>query len=427
MRSSKVIMFLLLFCFIFGPRFKLLDILLITSVFLCISGLFIIILKRNIKKEIIIFSIIVFSSLFYTLIITSVYNFQDLTTIELIIKNLLYLYSAYFIVCIYKYIYKGNSDVNLNYHIFIIGVINAGFSILVFLSDGFREQMLQILNYTNEDRRIVGDRSFDMSMGGNAIGSIVFSIIFIQGLYLKKKKDSIIINVGLMLIFIATLFTARTGLMIIILSIIIYWVSFILSGKKLFSINVKKFIITILTLIIVVIFIFLFNSQASESTSQQLEQELIPWAFELYYSYMENGELNTNSTDIIFNRMYFLPETTKDLIFGTSNMGRSTNLSYIPSDVGYVRLIFAVGIIGLVLIILPYIYMFYIGITDRHKNISSRMLIITLLVVFISNFKELVFLPRGGASILFIFFIASFLINQDKVQKQSIIDKGSVV
>ncbi|MCT1578435.1 hypothetical protein, partial [Oceanobacillus kimchii] len=349
------------------------------------------------------------------------------TTIELIIKNLLYLYSAYFIVCIYKYIYKGNSDVNLNYHIFIIGVINAGFSILVFLSDGFREQMLQILNYTNEDRRIVGDRSFDMSMGGNAIGSIVFSIIFIQGLYLKKKKDSIIINVGLMLIFIATLFTARTGLMIIILSIIIYWVSFILSGKKLFSINVKKFIITILTLIIVVIFIFLFNSQASESTSQQLEQELIPWAFELYYSYMENGELNTNSTDIIFNRMYFLPETTKDLIFGTSNMGRSTNLSYIPSDVGYVRLIFAVGIIGLVLIILPYIYMFYIGITDRHKNISSRMLIITLLVVFISNFKELVFLPRGGASILFIFFIASFLINQDKVQKQSIIDKGSVV
>jgi hypothetical protein len=302
--------------------------------------------------------------------------------------------------------YKGKLDIKINKHIFIIGVINALFVLLMFMFDGLRAQMLDILNYKEGAKKIAGTRSFDLSMGGSALASIVFSIIFIQGVLLKRHINKTLINIGLIIIFIATLLTGRTGLVIIIISLIICIIdaAFKINLSRFYRKNIKSMVVTSLTIVVLVMS---FSYFMPENAKVRMQETILPWAFEFYYSYLENGDLDTHSTDVIFNKMYFLPNNSKDIIFGTSNMGRSDNLNYIPSDVGYIRIIFAVGIIGLALIFTPYIYLLYYGFKNRKGYLSSKMLVIASIVMFIANFKELVVLPRGGASILFIFFVST--------------------
>jgi hypothetical protein len=73
---------------------------------------------------------------------------------------------------------------------------------------------------------------------------------------------------------------------------------------------------------------------------------------------LQEGEFRDPTVESLMSRHYFLPSDPIVFLFGNSNSGRA-DLGYIPSDVGYVRLWFALGLIGTLLMVGFYIMLMF--------------------------------------------------------------------
>jgi hypothetical protein len=97
--------------------------------------------------------------------------------------------------------------------------------------------------------------------------------------------------------------------------------------------------------------------------------------------------------------MYFLPSDAWTFVFGSSATGRD-EVAYIPSDVGYVLLIFGVGILGLMLMITVYVIGLFDGIRVYriHRGISLGVVLVVISVLLL-NLKEVSLLTRNQFSV----------------------------
>lgn len=408
MKLIKFVLFIILFNFIFGPRFKAIDLLLLTSSCLfVISIYYFVFLKKKWIVAINIPIILLFIGLIYTILISGIYQFNDTTSIELILKAFLYLTGAYFIIELYYKVYNIKYENKICNHIFYIGVFNAMFTCLMYIDDNLRAVFIDLLDFSNSQINWMGGlRVFDLSMGGEASGSVIFGVLFILGLNLfYQEKKKYIYFVGLLFIFAAIIFTGRSGLMLTILGGPLYFLLILQKdAKKLTQSIIKN--VAIFTVILSIIFIAL--EFLPEDTKIRFNEKTAMWAFEQYYNYDRGDGFTSQSMNTVIENMYFLPEDVIDTIFGSSNFGRKVNVfAYVSSDVGYVRTIHALGFIGLIILFSVYVYILFHAYKKRGSNISTNVLLFYTLVTIIFNFKELHYMPRGGASILFLLYISS--------------------
>lgn len=410
---SKVMGFLLIFLMIFGPRLKIIDIMHATNIALFLVFLFFIIfVKKKIDKSILIFFTLSIAAFLYAFFIAGINGFKDITIFKLLSFLFLYSSSAYLVVLFYKNIYQNEFYYKIRSHIFISGVLNGLFVICVFVFSGFSKFFISILDYSDKQLAWteVGRRSFDLNMGGGAGASVVFSFIFLIGLTLFRNNRNYIFKIlGLAIIFSATLLTGRTGLVFIIIyiPICILLINAMLN-KSILKINIFKTVKLVIVIISMLIAITLFASfGVSEELKNKYYTNIQPWAFEFYYSFKEGGSFSTESTDMIVNTMYFLPENITHLAFGDSNMGRTDQLEYIPSDVGYIRFIFGFGVFGMILILLPLFYMGIFSYKNKEFGITPLILLFIIIGVFISNFKELDYMERGSGAIILLLFVTT--------------------
>jgi hypothetical protein len=105
--------------------------------------------------------------------------------------------------------------------------------------------------------------------------------------------------------------------------------------------------------------------------------------------------------------MYILPERDMALAFGTGNLGRS-EIRYIPSDAGVILIIYAVGLVGLGLMLLPFIiglpYMWRLRRADAYLALAGLSILASSLVF---NLKELALLTRNMWSLQVILLAAA--------------------
>ena len=97
--------------------------------------------------------------------------------------------------------------------------------------------------------------------------------------------------------------------------------------------------------------------------------------------------------------MYFLPSDAWSFLFGSTITGRG-EVTYIPSDVGYVLLIFGVGILGLMLMFAVYVVGLFVGIRVYriHRGISLVVVLVVISVLLL-NLKEVSLLTRNQFSV----------------------------
>lgn len=149
------------------------------------------------------------------------------------------------------------------------------------------------------------------------------------------------------------------------------------------------------------------------------------------YNIIQAGELkriivNKEQTKSIqlLSDMYFLPKNDWVLLFGSSNLGRG-KLPYIPSDIGWVLSIYAIGVIGAFLMALPYIFgawqVLRIRGIDRYISISTFFI---LLGTFLLHFKAMSLLTRNQWSVQAMLLCTCFLLRsmrkKDRVAVQPI-------
>lgn len=426
----KVISFLVLFSLLFGPRMKILDVMQASNILLFMVAIFyIFIVKKKIERPIFVYVVLCLLASLYSFLIVGIYGFADNTVFKLLSFLFFHLGSAYIIVSLYRYSYPTDYQNKICLHIFVSGIINGFFVIAVFASGSLRNAALSLLDYSQNQLMWseMGRRSFDLNMGGGAGASVVFSFVFMIGVALLNKQDKLFLLKisGLVILFIATLLTGRTGLIFIMVYIPMYVIlSRFTNGKnsihKTYNLSFFKTVkLSYFLLFLFGVMALFWTFVASDDIKDRYINNIQPWAFEFYYSYIESGTISTGSTNVIVNEMYFIPDSGMHLFFGDSNMGRTQNLEYVPSDVGYIRFIFGIGILGLILVFLPLLFLGLYSYNNQKLGVAPSLLLFMIIGVFISNFKELDYMSRGSGLIILLLFITTVFESKSSYQTES--------
>ena len=120
--------------------------------------------------------------------------------------------------------------------------------------------------------------------------------------------------------------------------------------------------------IIVIISIVTIAYGSLSNDNKELLGTASEYGFEMFVNYFEGGEVSTASTDQLKEMHKVVPKKVSTWIFGDGYFEHPTNPGsyYMHTDVGYSRLIFYSGLIGL------FIYIFYQFALVKIANIQTE-------------------------------------------------------
>ena len=152
---------------------------------------------------------------------------------------------------------------------------------------------------------------------------------------------------------------------------------YLIYASRIWAIQVKSINLRVWGVVITVMFFivlictFLYKNVAAAN-------ELLRFAFEGFFNWIETGEWKTHSTDIL-KSMWVYPETFKTWIIGDGYfLDPISNAFYMTTDVGYLRFIFYCGIQGLAVFSAFFIYL---SIACYKIFPQERQLFVLLLII----------------------------------------------
>ena len=124
--------------------------------------------------------------------------------------------------------------------------------------------------------------------------------------------------------------------------------------------------------------------------------------------------------------MWKIPDTITGFIFGTGALP-------LRSDIGYVKVLFMAGIVGVVMLVIFYIYMISVIKSKSNSNIKyqqeynnptiiniSKAIRIIVALIFLLNFKALFLFARNIHELIIILFFAFLAdINKERLLKNN--------
>lgn len=195
-------------------------------------------------------------------------------------------------------------------------------------------------------KRLIGLGCF--YFGGGLIYGLGLIIIMSLLLNYKNKRNSIILMLEYILIFIVGICIARTCL-------VGAAISFLMVLIKLFHRKINKYVLNICFKFFTFILAITFSLVFMYSISPKIQDEygmIIDFGFEAFINYAEEGKLETASSEGL-KTLYNWPTETKTYFIGDGRfIGDNGDGYYKHTDVGYLRLIYYFGLLGLLLIIL---------------------------------------------------------------------------
>ena len=237
-----------------------------------------------------------------------------------------------------------------------------------------------------------------------------FALICGLHFYAQKNKHSflnfLVFLLALISIFISILISSRLGA---VLAIIISFIFILLRSKKQ-NILIKKSGISKLLFfssILTVTIISFFKSGNAK----------ILVLLDKYLEFIGSDSVsvrNIESVNLIIRDQIFLPDSFFGLIFGTGDFVVQYPSERI-SDLGFIIVLNALGIIGLIITLLPYIYIFKLNIISNKLSKKDINLIFSILfILLISNFKGLYLENIVGLSQIIYILVVSmiFKLNQ---------------
>lgn len=269
------------------------------------------------------------------------------------------------------------------------GLIQTIIVILTFVFPSFKEFTVNIMNEnsslemsslidTLSSFRMFGFSSNLFDMFGYATGLLVVLSI-LMGFYNNK-----IYLFYVPFMFIMPLLNARTGLIIISLGI---FISIVFSIKTKFN-YLKMLIFFVYAILFYYICIYLINFVNIYSPQTF---EWISWGYSDVKNLLINREKTGIFTLLLTNKFWNFPEGIR-IIFGTGHIAPL-------SDVGYVDIVWMLGLLGAFLLFMLYIYIFILAFISA-KNKFERIVVFLLIVSFWLYMFKLNSLGFNPASII---------------------------
>lgn len=379
---------------LFGPNFIFIDLFAIFNILMATLYIGYVLIRGQIEKPILFAIVFTAIALLFYIPTMIVYNFSEYDLAVEYLKLIVYIISSFFVVKLYSRYYKEKFYLKLLLHIYYSVLIVSFTVILFFVFPELRNFVYPLLasKMSSMWEVIRGIRYIDISVGAGTTLSLVFFVGFVLNVFLLREKilQNYIFTIMPLVFLVSAFLTARSGMFLIIgYTLLVLLSSFTIKLSRLSAFTYVNIFI------VIGLFFYLFQSNNSTFAS------VIPWAFEIFINLIESGTFSTASTNNLFNDHYFFEFNYLELIFGK-------NYFNAPTDVGYLKILYANGIFGLFVFIIFYLYMF--GTVLKNKNFELKhlkiMMLIFLSTILLINIKELIFTNSRGLflMVLIIYF-----------------------
>lgn len=390
-RTKLSHVFLLLF-FIFSVKFILIP---LNSSRVVLLGCFAVLLILKRKELVFSFDKSVFKAYsiltFYALYTASITlfsggnNMANIFNIILILFQIgggAYLLSIFFI----------KEDLNQLLYLLLVIFGIQGFLIFVnFIFPAYRELMYVIMpvegNITEDNITSVFRTRGLMQSSGASISAYLATGLLMGAYFLTSFKlsriDRRIIILCLILLMIGIVFTGRTGFVMIPIAFLAYYTFLIINGRF----NLKSLLLLIYIPIGSVLLYFLIKEVYLfiQPDGVIIIRAWESWAFDQFLDNF-NGRSDNSDTLSTLQSYIFLPEDDNHLLFGDP-----LSWGVIRTDVGYIRMIYAVGVIGALLFYAGMIRL-YFHVMSNGRTLSIQVLCgFLLLWQLIIEYKEPMF------------------------------------
>lgn len=212
--------------------------------------------------------------------------------------------------------------------------------------------------------------------GFNGFGvSIIYPLLIT--LVLRSKAKNTVLGIGAVCLFTVVGFLGSR-----IAGILCLLVSFSLAPPKI------KALMLIMSWMVVLYIMSIIE-----------DSEMLKWAFEMLLNFMNGEGLVTDSSDILFNRMYFIPDSWLTVFFGDFHFLNSDGSYYGDTDAGFMRLMLYFGVIGCF-----FYYLSFIGIS---LLLRFEFVFLLMGIMIISEVKGDAILASPASKLYFLIIFVS--------------------
>lgn len=265
---------------------------------------------------------------------------SDFYFVKWAIINALYFFGAYFLFQLLKHSFRNFTVGRLVDMLVVCAVVQLSLSLIMYFSPGVKD-VLQPLIHESEIAKEAIERAESRLIGFGThfflSGTVHAFILIMIAFSLTLRKVSLFKSVVMILsfIFIAVVgsIMARTTLVGVLFAIVIVLLR--RRGKRYF----------ISGLVLSTIIISATSVYFLDLISDDMEQ-LFNFGFEAFVNYKDTGSFSTSSTDVLL-RMYKFPSVWETWLWGDARYEAGKGY-YMNTDIGFCRLIFYFGLIGLI-------------------------------------------------------------------------------
>jgi hypothetical protein len=411
---KKIFLYIISVLYLSDMPFFFLPFIVRTRFFLGIIGILIFFLYylRHLKiKEEIFYNILWLLALLFPFIITIIINNNVDSWGFRAVLNVFVFFAAFLVVYLYEKIDTIDFEKIVKFIVNVV-LINIIIAIIMFLIEPFKQFIFRLQGqgigaedaiYYVSSFRLVGVGNFFFYQAGVFCA---WGLILVT--YFLKRKTSLRWLLIYLIILISGIFFARTTFIGFLTSLLYYIYPDNMSKKEIVAF-VKKIISVCFFFLLL---IFCFNVFLKDILLENNDVKMLTQAFELFINYSQSGKLESDSTNHL-SEMYIYPDNLKTWILGDGRFTAEDGIHYYKgTDVGYLRILFFMGIFGLLVMYFQKIYLLYTTIKlKNYKLLQYKHLIYFLfLLTLILNFKGFTDLDI----IIFIFFWYLLLVENKK-------------
>ncbi|MEH8082452.1 hypothetical protein P9114_02850 [Gallibacterium anatis] len=277
---------------------------------------------------------------------------------------IVYLFAAYFLYCFATWIYQ-RVDYQKLTSIWITAVVIQSILTISVNILPFMQQLLLFLIKYSEGRGLIiasleqGNRFIGFGTQFFGAGIIYAFTLILLSFRLSRQRNSILFIRDLILfafISLVGLLLARTVLVGIAIGAVIFcFQRYFINYYRL-----ALFCFLLIPGVLLLLLLFLYAVLNNLLGIDLMHSKLFYFAAELFINLFSGQGLETESTDILLEMYQILPTTLTTWLVGDGfylAQNSIDGLYYMGTDVGYLRIIFATGIIGVVINIAVHAYL----------------------------------------------------------------------
>lgn len=292
-------------------------------------------------------------------------------------------------------------------------VIQAFFIVMYFVSWDFRSFSLEYIPASGNidfEKNLFRSKGLMNSSGASLSLVQAFGVLFTSYLLAitpYKSKKFIYLIASFALLFLSIFLTGRTGLLMFPVALL--FLSVFLMGRERVPKNIFYFVFIFPVTLIAAFFVLKFGYQYflggfTTAWGEDGFDRLVRWVSGEFFG----SDGVRSKTMMLLRDHWFAPEDMRTFFVGDQSTWSENR---IRSDIGFVRLWYAVGLFGALLLYISYFYVFLTMVLRAPDQKAKIMFALLGMFMFVLEMKEPFLMNASVVSVIFVLWI--FLLSQN--------------